>query len=431
MSGPGASAGEVADHFFRHEGAKVVATLTAYLGTRQLQLAEDVVQEALLRAMQTWSYRGVPDNPAAWLTQVAKNLALNQLQRDQRWNQKSDSIGAEHARWLAEPVDDRPQETLADDTLRLMFVCFHPELAVESQIALALRTLGGFSPAEIAAAFLTSEAAIAKRLVRVRQRIRELALPFAIPDSAELLPRLDGVLHTLYLLFNEGYKASGGDRLVREELCHEAIRLTTLVAEHPATPEPRAHALLALMLLNTARLDTRTDVAGNLLRLHEQDRGAWDQAMIQRGVRCLCHAAQGGAVSVYHIEASIAATHCLAPDPATTDWPRILHLYDQLYALTDSPITAMNRAVAVARVHGAQAGLDALDHIRQRSVLEGNHLYHAMRGTFTAELGRNAAAIPHFRQAGKLALLPIERDFIARRIEECEGQSKGMNRRDR
>lgn len=417
------TAGEAADHFFRHEGAKVVATLTAHLGTHRLQLAEDVVQEALLRALQTWSYRGVPDNPAAWLTQVAKNLALNALRREQRWNQKQAGIAAEHTRWLSSTSEAMAHETFADDTLRLMFVCFHPELAVEAQTALALRTLCGFSPAEIAAAFLTSEAAIAKRLVRARQRIRELALPFAVPDAAALSPRLDGVLHTLYLLFNEGYKASAGERLVREELCREAIRLVTLVTRHPATQEPRAYALLALMLLNAARLNARTDDAGNLLRLHEQDRTAWDQALIQRGVLCLRHASQGGAVSVYHIEACIAATHGTASAASTTDWPRILHLYDQLLALTASPITAMNRAVAVARVHGAQAGLDALDNIRQRSVLEGNHLYHAMRATFAAELGQTAAAVTHFRQAAKLALLPIERDFIARRIEECQAKA--------
>jgi RNA polymerase sigma-70 factor (ECF subfamily) len=311
-------------------------------------------------------------------------------------------------------------ETFADDTLRMMFVCFHPELAADSQTALALRTLCGFSPAEIAAAFLTSEAAIAKRLVRARQRIRELALPFAVPDTAELSARLDGVLHTLYLLFNEGYKASVGDRLVREELCQEAIRLVTLVTQHPATQEPRAEALLALMLLNAARFDARTDDAGKLLRLHEQNRTAWDQTMIQSGILNLRHASQGGALSVYHIEAGIAATHCLAPDASATDWPRILHLYDQLLALTGSPVTAMNRAVAVARVHGTQSGMDALDRIQQRSVLEGNHLYHSMRGTFAAELRQTTAAVAHFRQAAKLALLPVERDFIARRIEECE-----------
>ena len=420
MSQTGDSAAGVADHLFRHEGAKVVAILTAHLGTHRLQLAEDVVQEALLRALQTWSYRGVPDNPAAWLTQVAKNLALTALRREQTWNEKQDAIASEHARWLSAPTDDMTHETFADDTLRMMFVCFHPELAAESQTALALRTLCGFSPAEIASAFLTSEAAIAKRLVRARQRIRELALPFTVPDTAELSSRLDGVLHTLYLLFNEGYKASVGDRLVRDELCHEAVRLAALVTQHPATQEPRAHALLALMLLNAARLEARTDDTGSLLRLHEQDRSRWNQPLIQRGILCLRHASQGGVLSVYHIEAGIAATHCMAADASVTDWPRILHLYDQLLALTSSPVTAMNRAVAVARVHGPQAGIEALDNIRQRSVLEGNHLYHTMRGTFAAELGQTDAAVEYFQQAAKLALLPVERDFIARRIEECK-----------
>lgn len=423
LSQPAVSAGEVADHFFRHEGAKVVATLTAHLGTHRLQLAEDVVQEALLRALQTWSYRGVPDNPAAWLTQVAKNIALNSLQREQRWNDKQEGIAAEHARWLSEPMQDMTPETFADDTLRMMFVCFHPELATDAQTALALRTLCGFSPGEIAAAFLSSEAAIAKRLVRARQRIRELALPFAVPEPAELAARLDGVLHTLYLLFNEGYKASSGDHLVREDLCREAIRLASLLREHPATQESRVHALLALMLLNAARLSARTDDAGNLLRLHEQDRAAWDQAMIRRGIACLRHASQGETVSIYHLEASIAATHCLAADASATNWPRILQLYDQLFALTGSPVTAMNRAVALARVHGAQAGLDALEKIPRRYLLEGHHLYHAILGTFTAELGQATAAITHFRRAAELATLAAERDFIARRIAECRGEA--------
>ena len=424
MSTHAASAGEVAGHLFRHEGAKVVAALTARLGTHRLQLAEDVVQEALLRALQLWSYRGVPDNPAAWLTQVAKNLALNALQREQTWNDKQDGIAAEHERWLSAPSEAMTHETFADDTLRLMFVCFHPDLSTDAQTALALRTLCGFSPAEIGAAFLSSEAAIEKRLVRARQRIRELVLPFVVPDPQELAARLGGVLHTLYLLFNEGYKASSGDRLVREDLCHEAIRLTTLLTQHAATQEPRAFALLSLMLLNAARLKARTDDAGNLLRLHEQDRREWDGAMIQQGIACLHHAAQGGVVSVYHIEAGIAATHCLAADAAATDWARILQLYDQLLVLTRSPVTAMNRAVAVARVQGPQAGQDALDAIPQRAVLEISHLYHAMRGTFAAELGQRDEALTHFRQAAKLATLPAEREFIAKRMGECEA---GMN----
>ena len=409
---------ELAADLFRKEGARLVATLTSHCGTQHLQLAEDVVQEALVRALQTWPYRGVPQNPAAWLTQTAKNLALDYLRREQSWNRKQDGIAAEHARWLSTPATEENHDTFTDDTLRMMFVCFHPQLSTETQTALALRTLCGLSAAEIAAAYFSSEAAVSKRLVRARQRIRELALPFAVPDPAELPERLDGVLRTLYLLFNEGYKASSGDHLVREDLCHEAIRLTGLLASHPVTCEPRVHALFALMLLNAARLPARTDDAGNLLRLHEQDRNSWNTSLIQRGIHHLGLAAAGEALSEYHLEAGIAACHSTAADDAATNWPRILSLYDQLVVLNASPVAAMNRAVAVARVHGAQAGLDALTAIPNRSSLESYHLYHAIRGSLAAELGHLADALTHFRQAGNLATLPAEREFIARRIAE-------------
>ncbi len=410
----------VAEDLFRREGAKLVATLTAHLGTHRLQLAEDVVQEALVRALLTWPYRGVPENPAAWLTQTAKNLALDTLRREQNWRVKEEGIAADHERWLATPTGtDDTEGGFADDTLRMMFVCFHPQLSSEAQTALALRTLCGLSPAEIAAAFLTSEAAIAKRLVRARQRIRELALPFAVPESRELPARLDGVLTTLYLLFNEGYKASSGDRLVRDELCHEAIRLTTLLAGHPATTQPRVHALLALMLLNAARLPARTDDAGNLLRLHEQDRAQWDQGMIHRGIRHLGLAAHGEALSEYHLEAGIAACHSTAPDEASTDWPRILGLYDGLVRLKPTPVTAMNRAVAVARVHGAGAGIEELSRIHG---LETNYLLHAIRGALTGELGDFAAAESHYRKAEALATLPSEKAFLTQRLEAVKSR---------
>ena len=410
----------IAADLFRKEGARLVATLTSHFGTHHLQLAEDVVQEALVRALQTWPYRGVPDNPAAWLTQTAKNLALDQLRREQRWNRKQEDIAGEHERWLSTSGTEERHDTFADDTLRMMFVCFHPQLSTEAQTALALRTLCGLSPAEISAAFLCSEAAVNKRLVRARQRIRELALPFTVPGPADLPDRLDGVLRTLYLLFNEGYKASSGDRLVREDLCYEAIRLTGLLAGNPATCEPRVHALLALMMLNAARLPARTDDAGNLLRLHEQNRGTWDSSLIQLGIHHLGLAAVGEELSEYHLEAGIAACHSIVPDEASTDWPRILSLYDQLVLLNASPVAAMNRAVAVARVHGPQAGLEALAAITNRSSLESYHLYHAIRGSLAAELGRISEALTHFRQAGNLAFLPAERDFIARRIAEID-----------
>ncbi|MFA6546109.1 MAG: sigma-70 family RNA polymerase sigma factor [Limisphaerales bacterium] len=411
---PHSRAGEIAGDLFRRESARLVAMLTGQFGTHRLQLAEDAVQEALVRALQTWPYRGVPENPAAWLTQTARNLALDHLRREQNWNEKQEGIACEHPRWLATPGPrEENADTFTDDTLRMMFVCFHPQLSTEAQVALALRTLCGLSPAEIAAAFLTSEAAIAKRLVRARQRIRELALPFVVPAPDELPARLDGVLATLYLLFNEGYKASGGDRLVRAELCHEAIRLTLLVAAHPATRRPRTHALLALMLFNAARLTSRTDDAGNLLRLHEQDRATWNRGMIERGLHYLALASSGDAVSEFHLQAGIAACHSTARNDASTDWPRILALYDHLAEINPSPIVALNRAVAVERVRGPQAGLLALDTMPNRAALESYHLAHAVRGTFLLKLSRRAEALASFQKAEALAPIQSERDFIA------------------
>jgi RNA polymerase sigma factor (sigma-70 family) len=408
------------EHFFRHESARLVATLAGQFGAQRLQWVEDVVQEALVRALQTWPYRGVPDNPAAWLTQTARHLALDLLRREQRWNEREEGISAEQARWMAVPMEAAAEDEahLRDDTLRLMFVCCHPQLSAEAQIALALRTLCGLSPAEIAAAFVTSEAAISKRLVRARQRIRELALPFELPEAQDLPQRLDGVLASLYLLFNEGYKASSGEHLVRSDLCHEAIRLTELLATHPHTGLPQCHALLALMLLSAARLPARTDEAGSILRLHEQDRSRWDQSLIQRGIHHLQLSAHGDTLTKYHLEAGIAACHSTTASHEATDWARILALYDQLMQLTPSPVVALNRAIALGRVQGAASGLEALAGVQG---LDGYLSLHAAQGTFAAELGQNHAAAAHFRRALALAALPSERRFFERQIAVCEG----------
>lgn len=413
-----ASAQFATEHFFRHESARLVATLAGQFGAHRLQWVEDVVQEALVRALQTWPYRGVPDNPAAWLTQTARHLALDLLRREQRWNEREEGISAEQARWMAVPLEAAADDAhLRDDTLRLMFVCCHPQLSAEAQIALALRTLCGLSPAEIAAAFVTSEAAISKRLVRARQRIREMELPFELPEAHELPQRLDAVLASLYLLFNEGYKASSGEHLVRSDLCHEAIRLTDLLATHPHTGLPQCHALLALMQLSAARLPARTDDAGGILRLHEQDRSLWDQSLIQRGIHHLQLSAHGKTLTEYHLEAGIAACHSTAASHEVTDWARILALYDQLALLTPSPVVALNRAIAIGRVQGAQSGLEAL------AAVQGLDAYlslHAARGAFAAELGQNQTAAAHYRRALALAALPSERSFFEHQIAKCE-----------
>jgi RNA polymerase sigma factor (sigma-70 family) len=413
---------QLAAHLFREESGKLVSVLTRTFGIEHLSLAEDVVQETLVRALQTWPFYGVPKNPAAWFTQAARNLALDHLRREKRFREKEPQIIAHIEQWGAEGDAASPafDEEIKDGRLRLFFVCSHPALPPEVQTALALKTLCGFSPAEIAKAFLTSEAAIAKRLVRAKQRIRELGIPFEIPAGEELSSRLDAVLHTLYLLFNEGYKASSGANLVREELCSEAIRLGALLVEHPSGNQPRVHALLALMLLNAARLRARTDNDGNILRLQDQDRSLWNRELIARGVYHLGCSAVGSELSEYHLQAGIAACHCLAPDYKSTDWPRILSLYDQLIELNDSPIVALNRAVAVAQVEGPEAGIDAVEKMAQRKSLESYYLLYAVLAELNMQLGRLVSARQHWRTALDLAEVDSELAFLRKKLAECE-----------
>jgi RNA polymerase sigma-70 factor (ECF subfamily) len=279
----------------------------------------------------------------------------------------------------------------------------------------------GFGTGEIARAFFTSEAAIEKQLTRTKQRIAAAGLAFALPEGADLAPRLDGVLAALYLLFNEGHKASAGERLLREELCAEAIRLASLVVAHPAGDTPRSHALLALLLLTAARLPSRVSEHGDLLRLDDQDRAKWDQSLIARGLAELAAAARGDALSEYHLQAGIAALHCGAPDSAATDWPRILLHYDALLALKPSPIIALNRAVAVANTHGPQTGLDTIAAIESRDRLESHYLLHAVLGELNWRLHRHAAAAGNFRRALHLAQVGPEQTYLTRMLERVDG----------
>ena len=422
---------QVVEHFFRHEAAKMTSMLTRIFGIEHLNRAEDVVQETLIRALQTWPYYGIPKNPSAWITQVAKNLALDLIRRDKVFRKKENEIARlmEQISGGSETADSefRP-DRIADDRLRMMFTCCHPKIPQEMQVSLALKTLCGFSPAEIARAFLSSEAAIAKRLTRAKGKIREASIQFEIPTGAELTRRLDGVLQTLYLLFNEGYKASGGADLIRAELCHEAIRLTSLLAEHPAGNRPDAHALLALMLLNGARLSARLDRDGNILRLEEQNRSQWDQPMIARGFYHLMQSTAANNVSTYHLQAAIAACHCAAADYRSTDWPRILSLYDRLVEVDDSPIVALNRAVAVANVHGPKAGLQAVEAIRDLNQLDGYHLLYAVLGEFEADLEHREAALRHFRKALELATIKSEQIFLEKKIRDLGDGSESRVR---
>jgi RNA polymerase sigma factor (sigma-70 family) len=429
-SPPSGEISQLAEHLFRQESGKLVSVLTGIFGIDRLQLAEDVVQEALIRALQTWPYYGIPKNPAAWITQTAKNLALDLIRREKLFRDKQPEIVASTEQWSADSfADDSPlfDTEIKDSRLRLMFACCHPLIAQEEQTALALKTLCGFGAAEIAKAFLTTEAAIAKRLTRARQKIRDLRIPFEIPSGSELSIRLNGVLQTLYLLFNEGYKASSGESLVKKDLCYEAIRLAVLLTEHSLANLPRIHALIALMLLNGARLPTRTDNEGNILRLKEQARSQWDRAMIARGMFHLLQSAEGDEASDYHLQAGIAACHCAAKDYESTDWPKILSLYDRLVEFDDSPVIALNRAVAVANVHGPMAGIEAVEAIRHRGKLSSYYLLYAVLGELEAQLNHPQTAADHFRSSLRLTEIRSEQMFLSKRLKACEERT--ANRR--
>jgi RNA polymerase sigma factor (sigma-70 family) len=421
---------QVVEHLFRHEAGKLVSRLTSIFGFDHLNLAEDLVQEALARALQTWPYYGVPKNPAAWIMQVSKNLAIDFVRREKVFRDKEIEIIGSLEQHNA--LSNRPPsfaEEIQDDSLRMMFVCCHPIIPREAQVALALKILCGFSPAEIGKALLASESAVAKKLTRAKEKIREAEIPFAIPSGKELSERLDGVLQTLYLLFNEGYKASSGPRLIREELCHEAIRLTSFLIQNPMSASPKVHALLALMLFNAARLATRLDHDGNILLLREQDRSRWNGPMIARGMFHLSQSAAGDEITEYHLQAGIAACHCAAEDYESTDWPNILSLYDSLVQVDDSPVVALNRAVAVAKVRGVEAGIEAVAQIRNRAKLDSYYLLYAVMGEFEAQLNHRETALAYLNRALELADTKSERRFLAKKLQEERHGGKEKRRR--
>jgi RNA polymerase sigma-70 factor (ECF subfamily) len=414
----GANVGQTVEHLFRHEAGKIVAALTGIFGLRNLELAEDALQEALLKALRQWSYGNLPPNPAAWLMEVAKNRALDVVRRDARFREKQDAIVAaidEHPALSGLPGTMMSDE-IRDDQLRLIFACCHPALPSEARIALTLKTLCGFGVGEIGRAFLATTDTIAKRLTRARDRLRQAKVAFEIPGGPELSERLDSVLDVLYLLFNEGYNASQGSDVIRHDLCDEAIRLTTLLTENPATDTPKTHALLALFLFQAARFPARVDDVGEILLLQDQDRALWHREMIHEGMAHLERAAVGHEASSFHLQAGIASCHCLANSYDETDWARILSLYDLLSKTSRSPVVALNRAIAVGKVRGAAAGLEALDAIKNEKTLQRYYLFYAVRAELCTELGRHDQARANYEQALTFTELPAERNFLLREL---------------
>lgn len=395
------NASQLVDHLFRREAGRIVSTLTRILGPRNLALAEDAVQDALIRALELWPFRGIPENPSAWLIQVAKNRALDRIRRET-------SLAAKLSGAL-EALEPPPSATpFADDEVVMLFLCAHPELPPESRLALTLKTVGGFSVGEIARALLAEESAIAQRIVRAKRQIGDQDLTFEMPGHAELSARLESVLAVLYLMFNEGYGA------LRVDLCEEAIRMARLIAGHPATALPATHALLSLLLLQSSRSSARLDPTGALLLLSDQDRTLWNRARIHEGLRYLDLSSTGDSVTQYHLEAGIAAAHAVSPDADSTDWPGILALYDDLYELNPSPVVALNRAVALSRVEGPRAGIEALAPFEHHPKLQRYYLLHAALGSLWRDLGDHEKARECFRRALECPCSEPERKFLER-----------------
>jgi RNA polymerase sigma-70 factor (ECF subfamily) len=381
------------------------------------------VQEAFVVALERWPAHGIPDNPGAWITRVARNKAIDRLRREKTLAAKRPELEALEAlrvqgeESLADPAaPGREAEEADGDVLRLIFTCCHPALAPEARIALTLRTLGGLTTAEIARAFLATEAAMAQRLVRAKRKIRDAHIPYEVPGPGQFGERLDSVLATLDLIFIEGYMASGTDSLVRAELCAEAIRLGRVLVEvMPA--EPEAQGLLALMLLTDARRPARTDAAGEMVLLADQDRSLWDRERIAEGLRVYAVARLSGP-SPYVVQAAIAAEHARADDAADTNWPRIVSLYDWLAALAPSPVVDLNRAVAVAMADGPDAGLELIDRLEG---LDDYGPYHVARADLLRRTGRREA-VAAYERAVELAANPVERAFLERRRAELSAR---------
>lgn len=411
---------ELVADLFRHRYGRMVSGLVRVLGPDRLDLCEDVVQEALLRALRTWPVEGVPERPDAWVFRVARNLALDTLRR----RAVAARAEAELQRWAA-AEDSGPEpggedeEAIADDTLRMMFTCCHPAVPRETRVPLVLKTVGGFGVSEIAAALLQKEGTIAQRLTRAKARLVDLDVRFEVPATGELPSRLPLVLEVLYLMFNEGYRAHRGNELVRVDLVEDAVRLCALLLELPATTRPEVHALLALMLMLGARLPARTDALGEILTLAEQDRSRWDRTWLGCGFREFHRSIGGDRLSTYHVEAAIASIHSAAPSYADTDWPAVLREYDRLVQLADTPIVRLNRAVALAKVEGPRRGLAELEGLLRAPSLSDYFLLPATMAHLHWQLGAHGEAAGALERALSLPCSEPERRLLARRLEAC------------
>ncbi len=408
------------DAVWRIESPRLIAGLARIV--RDVGLAEDLAQDALVAALERWPESGVPDNPGAWLMAVAKRRAIDQLRRSRRLERKHEELGQEleARRETAVPdLDAAIDDDIGDDLLRLVFIGCHPLLSTEARVALTLRLLGGLTTDEIARAFLVPEATIAQRIVRAKRTLAEARVPFEVPRGPELATRLASVLEVLYLIFNEGYTATAGDDWMRPALCEDALRLGRILAE--LTPnESEVHGLVALMEIQASRSRARIGRSGEPILLLDQDRARWDQLLIRRGLAALERAeALGGALGPYALQAAIAACHVRAQTPGETDWARIAALYDELARIAPSPIVELNRAVAVAMAFGPAEGLELVNALASEPSLKNYHLLPSVRGDFLAKLGRADEARAEFERAASLTRNARERELLLNRAAAC------------
>ena len=404
----------IIEHFFRYESGKTIAYLTKRFGATHFELIEDAVQDALMKAVQVWPFKGVPDNPSAWIMTTARNKVIDNFRKESRQDDYKAAVLDETETSKQEVYTE---DELKDDMLRIMFICCHPQLSPENQLILTLKILCGFGKTEIASALLKNEEAVAKAYTRGKRKLADLESRFEEPAGSALHQRLEMVLRVLYLLFNEGYNASRGDQLVRKEISMEAIRLVHILLENKHCNTPGTKALLSLMYLQAARLEAKVDENGALIPLPEQDRSLWNKDMIVKGMQYLIESAEGGKLSEYHLQASIASCHMLAEDSATTDWRAILKLYDLLLKVKPSPVVALNRVVAFYKVHGADDALSELENVAESKYMQNYYLFYSVKAELLKETGEVSRAKKELNQAILLTRNEMEKTFLFKKLQ--------------
>jgi len=417
---------QLTDHLFRNEAKKMVAILTKIFGTENLETAEDVVQDTLIQALQVWKFKGIPDDPSAWLFRVAKNKAIDIIRRNKHSVQydfsDNEKILLTSEYTLNATMENLwKEELIQDDLLRMMFACCHPAISAENQITLILKTLCGFSSTEIAKAFLTSEDTISKRLYRTKDFFRQHRVKLVIPSGDELKYRTDTVLNTIYLLFNEGYSSTNSEEFIRKDLMHEAMMLCKLLTENVHTQLPEVFALMALMCFHSSRNNSRLTLDGEIILLPMQDRKKWDSTLIQKGNEYMSKAAFGNVVSTYHLEAAIAFEHCTAESFKETDWNRIVNYYEWLCKISPSPVNELNKVVAIMEVSGAKTALKELERIKDKKKLASYYLYYGLLGEIHTRLNDFRKAKYYFESAIKLTQSVTERKMLNNKINQVAG----------